>query len=222
MSSSASDQGAHSLRSAKPRYRVSDVQWTDERVSSFWKRVDRKGDDECWDWLGYRLKLGYGQVCVGGGKFVASRVAYFLHRGVDPGELMVCHKCDRPPCCNPGHTFLGTVHDNADDMIAKGRHRSGPRRVGETKTAMTSGPIMPSWSDLTRRQAEILAFIADTVRDCQRPPSLREIGDRFGISSTNGVADHLTALERKGRIVRDKQVSRGIRVVQSHNGQAIP
>ena len=51
---------------------------------------------------------------------------------------------------------------------------------------------------LTDRQKTILKFVTDAVRKAGRPPSYREIGRRFGIASTNGVRDHLLALERKG------------------------
>jgi SOS-response transcriptional repressor LexA len=49
---------------------------------------------------------------------------------------------------------------------------------------------------LTNRQAEVLDFIERS----SIPPTLREIGAELGIKSTNGVNDHLRALERKGRI----------------------
>lgn len=68
-------------------------------------------------------------------------------------------------------------------------------------------------TDLTARQAEILGFIIDHRAATGFPPSIREIGDRFEIRSTNGVNDHLRALEKKGRIRRQPMISRGIQVV---------
>lgn len=65
---------------------------------------------------------------------------------------------------------------------------------------------------LTERQGAILEFIRECIEARGFPPTLREIGERFHISSTNGVNDHLRALERKGAIYRDSLISRGIRI----------
>lgn len=58
---------------------------------------------------------------------------------------------------------------------------------------------------LTKRQAAILQFIIDCIRERGMPPTIAEIGLRFKISSTNGVNDHLVALERKGYIERSSK-----------------
>lgn len=64
---------------------------------------------------------------------------------------------------------------------------------------------------LTGRQEAILRFIIENIRDDGYPPTIAEIGEEFGISSTNGVNDHLVALERKGYIERSSK-ARGIHV----------
>ena len=66
---------------------------------------------------------------------------------------------------------------------------------------------------LTRRQAAILGFIVDCIRDQGMPPTIAEIGAQFGISSTNGVNDHLVALEKKGYITRSSK-ARSIHVTE--------
>ena len=66
---------------------------------------------------------------------------------------------------------------------------------------------------LTERQQEILDFIKHAIHGQGFPPTLREIGKAFGIRSTKGVNDHLAALERKGKIRRHAELSRGIEVV---------
>lgn len=66
---------------------------------------------------------------------------------------------------------------------------------------------------LTGRQRQVYEFIVDRI-DCEGfAPTMREIGDHLGISSTNGVNDHLRALERKGYITREDAKSRAIRPV---------
>lgn len=57
-------------------------------------------------------------------------------------------------------------------------------------------------SSLTARQKQIHDFLLKTIREKGFAPSIKEIGERFKISSTNGVSDHLRALERKGHIRR--------------------
>jgi repressor LexA len=65
--------------------------------------------------------------------------------------------------------------------------------------------------DLTDRQREVLDFISDWIRKRGYPPTLREIGGHFGIRSTNGVNDHLRALEKKGFLHREDLKSRALR-----------
>ncbi len=65
---------------------------------------------------------------------------------------------------------------------------------------------------LTDKQEKILGFIMDYVNDKGYPPSIREIGNEFGISSLRGVTVHLDALERKGKIKR-LSTSRSITVI---------
>jgi repressor LexA len=64
---------------------------------------------------------------------------------------------------------------------------------------------------LTDRQREVLDFISDSIRKRGFPPTLREIGSHFGIRSTNGVNDHLRALEKKGYLHREDLKSRALR-----------
>jgi len=64
--------------------------------------------------------------------------------------------------------------------------------------------------ELTERQAEVLRFIERRIVEQGYPPTLREIGEELGIRSTNGVNDHLKALERKGLLSRDGHRSRAL------------
>jgi repressor LexA len=76
--------------------------------------------------------------------------------------------------------------------------------------------------DLTARQREIFEFVKNMIRTKGRPPSIREIGERFEINSTNGVRAVLEALERKGYIKRDRYTSRGIELLKEALDQTDP
>jgi len=67
--------------------------------------------------------------------------------------------------------------------------------------------------DLSDRQQNILQFIRDFITDNRFPPTIREIGVEVGISSTSVVKYNLDALEKKGLIERDQDISRGIRLM---------
>src|SRR5438093_13358483 len=66
---------------------------------------------------------------------------------------------------------------------------------------------------LTQRQREILDFISASIVERGFPPTLREIGEHFNIRSTNGVNDHLKALEKKGHLRREDLKSRAMRPI---------
>ena len=72
--------------------------------------------------------------------------------------------------------------------------------------------------ELTERQAEILSYIRKHISENGYPPTVREIGSAFGIRSTNGVADHLKSLERKGFLARGSLKSRALRPIQMEAG----
>ena len=72
---------------------------------------------------------------------------------------------------------------------------------------------------LSDRQKNILKYIEAYVDERGYPPSIREIGDRVGISSTSVVDYNLRVLERDGYIRRDREVSRGLELVGSPRGQ---
>lgn len=127
----------------------------------FWPKVDKRGSDECWPWLGLKDKAGYGRVYGHAGKVLrAHRAAYAIGVGPIPLGKIICHRCDNPPCVNPAHLFIGSHGDNHRDMVSKGRKR-GP--VGERN----------SFAKLTRAQVAVIR--GSSLND-------QQIATQYGIS----------------------------------------
>lgn len=100
--------------------KTKEIKLKDKDIERFWRGVDRRGEDECWEWQKYK-KRGYGYIGVDGFAMITSRVAWVIANGQIPEGMIVCHKCDNPSCCNPNHLFIGTDLDNCRDRDAKGR-----------------------------------------------------------------------------------------------------
>lgn len=82
------------------------------------KKLEINGD--CWEWIGYKNKDGYGRI---GGRILTHVLSWNHHYGDIPKGLMVCHSCDNPPCVNPKHLWLGTCKQNQMDSFMKGRRQ---------------------------------------------------------------------------------------------------
>jgi repressor LexA len=68
-------------------------------------------------------------------------------------------------------------------------------------------------TDLTRRQQQVLDYVRDEINRRGFPPSVREIGEAVGLSSSSTVHSHLTALESKGYIRRDPTKPRALELL---------
>lgn len=97
----------------------------------FWLRVDKSGsiishlNTPCWEWIGGGSN-GYGRFIVDGRPITTHRFSYELHYGTIPENKIVRHRCDNPPCVRPEHLLLGSVQDNVNDKMKRGRHKSSP------------------------------------------------------------------------------------------------
>jgi hypothetical protein len=94
----------------------------------------------------------------------AHRVSWVLHVGAIPSGHGVFHRCDNPPCCNPGHLFSGPQADNMKDMRIKGRAVKVPT-YGEQH-----------WMCKLSTQA------VATIREAYRPGLGGQLARRFGVS----------------------------------------
>jgi hypothetical protein len=102
-------------------------------IERFFQKVDKSGSDkypDCWIWKGGRTSKDYGsfkyyQETSAIGAHVSS---HLFHIGEVPKGMLVCHRCDNPPCVNPEHLFLDTHSGNMKDMVKKGRNGSTSKR----------------------------------------------------------------------------------------------
>lgn len=96
-------------------------------AETFWALVQRGREDQCWPYKGPKTPRGYGVITYHKKSWRAHRLAWVLTHGPIPAGMVVCHKCDNPPCCNPKCLFLGTNNDNTQDAKRKGRLAAGDR-----------------------------------------------------------------------------------------------
>ena len=91
----------------------------------FWAKVRKTRG--CWWWEGTKNNMGYGTFMrVSPKKELAHRVSWMIANGAIPDGARVLHNCpegDNPACVNPDHLYLGTMKDNTQDMMKKGRNR---------------------------------------------------------------------------------------------------
>ena len=96
----------------------------------FWASLTKDGPihpvcGQCWQWIGCIAHDGYGVIKVYSVPTKAHRYSWTVNRGVIPPGQKVLHQCDYKSCVNPDHLFLGTIQDNSDDKVAKGRQTKG-------------------------------------------------------------------------------------------------
>lgn len=138
----------------------------------FFRKVDMRGPDECWQWIGCKNVRGYGRFGIGGragGTVLAHRASYQLFVGDIPTGMVVLHTCDNPSCVNPNHLTIGTQSDNLADMRIKRRHRWGERPRGEG-----------------HRMAKLtLEQVNDIRTKRQQGRTIQSLADEFGVSGGN-------------------------------------
>lgn len=96
-------------------------------VKRFWEKVDKRSDDECWNWKGLLNTNGYPTISICNRYWLAHRMSYLIHYGKISPDLYIMHKCDNPKCVNPNHLIEGTPKQNTNDAISKHRMLIGEK-----------------------------------------------------------------------------------------------
>ena len=123
----ARDNAAYALKIGRA---VGNVGRPANTPETLWSKVDKRNEDECWEWKGYKNAQGYGRTWIDDKGYYAHRVIFNLAypntitlnapKSTDDYGFLL-HTCDNPPCCNPKHLFVGSHWDNMADKASKGR-----------------------------------------------------------------------------------------------------
>jgi hypothetical protein len=178
--------GIHYGRYRMGKLTLSPAQITQSNADRFWAKVDRRGLEECWPWIGGLNGDGYGTFRPGSTTrcIAASRYSWMLAhptRAIAP-TVFVCHRCDNPACVNPTHLFLGTVQRNNADKAQKGRGRtgSGPRRLLQPRRPPRLGAKPQAQArglaDFAPGPSERVPWVAEAAKRVPRVCSVEECG----------------------------------------------
>lgn len=165
---------------------------------SFRSRLSPPTPQGCLEWEAARNNGGYGVITYWDSEqhkrrsMGAHRMSYLLH---NPGVSLtgiIMHTCANPACCNPDHLVQGTYTDNAQDMLAKGRHsrsrKFAPRQrklTDEQVRAIRHLATTTEHSDLHIAMLfDISEAHANAIRNRTRKAHVSDDGPMAGIPTT--------------------------------------
>lgn len=120
----------------------------------FWIKVDKKGLDDCWNWLGGLQSKGYGAFRIDWRRQgSAHKIAWEFINGAVPTGSLVLHKCDNKLCVNPNHLYIGSQKDNMRDRAE--RQPVHPMLLGAGKAKLSSADVTAIRNIKNKSQDEI-------------------------------------------------------------------
>jgi hypothetical protein len=88
-----------------------------ELLERFMMKVNKNGENGCWEWIASKNKQGYGIYHINNHDTYAHRASYELIIGEIPNGVHIYHKCNNISCVNPDHLLLGTWQERFMEKI---------------------------------------------------------------------------------------------------------
>jgi len=183
-------------------------------VTLFWAKVDRRGEDECWFWLGHRNKKNYGQCQLRGRTMSAHRWAFVFTYGPISATDHICHSCDEryPPgdvtyraCCNPKHLWKGSHVENMADRNRKKRQAWGDRNGARTHPErIPRGERNGAWQSTWPRASGLNNGVYKRVKTLS-PEQVKEIFDLMGTMPDKDIAEQFGISRTEMSRIRHKE-----------------
>lgn len=83
----------------------------------FWAKVDKRGPEECWNWVAHLNDFGYGRINTGQKLTLAHRLSYEWANGHISEDKVIDHTCHNPACVNPAHLREVTMKQNSENRF---------------------------------------------------------------------------------------------------------
>lgn len=129
---------------------------TERDITRFWSKVDKRGEDDCWEWRGGTTQDKQPRFSINSQHLFASRVSFCIAHGEIDDTLLVIRTCDNKRCINPNHLVQGDQALSHELTIARGRSLRGERsgtailtrpQVEEVKQRLRNGESRQSIAD---------------------------------------------------------------------------